>query len=146
MNASDLRLLIESDAEALALATAGSDDACAKRVNQIVPKQLTETLWSYRGLSSVVSLDTLENLIASVDGHIAASGAYAGVVREMREYLRKDGLDISHPNTLVMLAGWAESQLPLTTDDVAAIIEAVSERPTIATVDITNLGLYEPAQ
>jgi hypothetical protein len=101
-------------------------------------------LWSYRGLSSVVSLDVLENLINSVDGHITSGGQYAGVVREMREYLRKDGLDISHPGTQAMLASWAISPLPLTADDVAAINAAVSIKPTISSVEITNLGLYQP--
>jgi hypothetical protein len=145
MTSEQLLALVQSDAQALALATAGSDDAAAKRASEIAPKQLTGKLWSYRGLSAYVSLDVLENLIASVDGHIASGGQYAGVVREMREYLRKDGLDISHPNTLAMLNSWAESQLPLTEGDVAAIIDAASERPMIAGSDITNLGLYEPA-
>jgi hypothetical protein len=142
MTPEELLELVQSDAECLALATAGSDDAAAKRANEIAPKQLTGKLWSYRGLSSVVSLDTLENLINSVDGHITGGGMYTGVVREMREYLRQDGLDISHSNTLAMLQSWAASPLPLTTDDVAEIIDAVSERPTINGEQITNLGLF----
>jgi hypothetical protein len=144
MTSEQLLALIRSDPEALALATAGSDDACAKRASEIAPKQLTGKLWSYRGLSSVVSLDTLENLINSVDGHIASGGQYAGVVREMREYLRQDGLDISDPKTLGMLQSWAASPLPLTAEDVTAIIDAASERPSISSVDITNLGLFKP--
>jgi hypothetical protein len=144
MTTEQLLTLIRSDAQALALATAGSDDAAARRASEIAPKALTGKLWSYRGLSAVVSLDTLENLINSVDGHIASGGQYSGVVREMREYLRQDGLDISDPKTLGMLQAWAASPLPLTADDVAAIIEAASERPTISSVDITNLGLFNP--
>jgi len=144
MTSEQLLALIRSDPEALALATAGSDDACAKRASEIAPKQLTGKLWSYRGLSSVVSLDTLENLINSVDGHIASGGQYSGVVREMREYLRQDGLDISDPKTLGMLQSWAASPLPLTAEDVTAIIDAASERPSISSVDITNLGLFKP--
>jgi hypothetical protein len=142
MNAEELLALVQSDPECLALATAGSDDAAAKRCSEIAPKQLTGKLWSYRGLSAVVSLDTLENLINSVDGHIASGGQYSGVVREMREYLRQDGLDISHPNTLAMLQSWAESPLPLTADDVAEIIDAASERPTVSSQEITSLGLF----
>jgi hypothetical protein len=142
MTTEQLLTLIRSDAQALALATAGSDDAAAKRASEIAPKQLTGRLWSYRGLSAVVSLDTLENLINSVDGHIASGGQYSGVVREMREYLRQDGLDISHPNTLAMLQSWAESPLPLTADDVAEIIDAASERPTVSSQEITSLGLF----
>lgn len=87
-------------------------------------------------------MDTLENLINSVDGHIESGGQYASVVREMREYLRKDGLDISDPKTLGMLQAWAASPLPLTDEDVAAIIDAASERPTISGEQITNLGLF----
>jgi hypothetical protein len=144
MTPEELLALVQSDATALQLATSGSDDACAARVNEIIPAVLSSQLWSYRGLSSVVSLDVLENLINSVDGHITSGGQYAGVVREMREYLRKDGLDISHPGTQAMLASWAASPLPLTADDVAAINAAVSIKPTISSVEITNLGLYQP--
>jgi hypothetical protein len=144
MTSEQLLALVQSDAECLALAIAGSDDAAARRASEIAPKALTGKLWSYRGLSSVVSLDTLENLINSVDGHIASGGQYSGVVREMREYLRQDGLDISHPNTLAMLGSWAESPLPLTAGDVAAIIDAASGRPQISSIEITDLGLFNP--
>jgi len=142
----ELLALVQSDAECLALAIAGSDDAAARRASEIAPKALTGKLWSYRGLSSVVSLDTLENLINSVDGHIASGGQYSGVVREMREYLRQDGLDISDPKTLGMLQAWAASPLPLTAGDVTAIIDAASERPQISSIEITNLGLFNPVQ
>jgi hypothetical protein len=142
MNTDQLLLLVQSDQQALYLAVSGSDDACARRCSEIAPKQLAGKLWSYRGLSAVVSMDTLENLINSVDGHIESGGQYASVVREMREYLRKDGLDISDPKTLGMLQAWAASPLPLTDEDVAAIIDAASERPTISGEQITNLGLF----
>jgi hypothetical protein len=144
MNPEQLRELIGSDPEALRLALAGSDDACAARVNQIAPKVLTGTLWSYRGLSAVLPLDVMDRLISSVDAHIESGAQFASVVREMREYLRKDGVDISNEGTQAMLRGWAASPLPLTPDDVYAIIEAVSVRPTISSVEITNLGLYQP--
>jgi len=43
-----------------------------------------------------------------------------------------------------MLQSWADSPLPLTSADVAALIEAVSVRPQISSIEITNLGLYQP--
>jgi len=41
-----------------------------------------------------------------------------------------------------MLQSWAESPLPLTADDVAEIIDAASERPTVSSQEITSLGLF----
>lgn len=146
MTPEQLRELIGSDPQALAFALAGSDDACAARVNQIMPKQLDDTLWSYRGLSSLLPLDVMDRLISSVDAHIASGAQFASVVREMREYLRKDGVDISNAGTQLMLNGWADSEaIPLTASDVEAIIEAVSVRPTISSIEVTNLAMYEPA-
>jgi len=147
MNAEQLLALVQSDPECLALATAGSDDAAAKRASEIAPKALTGKLWSYRGLSAVLPLDTMDRLISSVDAHIESGAAFASVVREMREYLRKDGVEIGHVGTLTMLAMWGgQSAFPLTSSDVQLIILAASERPTISSIDITNLGLFNPVQ
>jgi hypothetical protein len=145
MTTEQLLTLIKSDQQALALATSGSDDRCAERVREIAPKELSGQLWSYRGLSAILPLDLMDRLISSVDLHIESGAAFSSVVREMREYLRKDGVDISNSGTLTMLSSWGNSgQFPLTQSDVAAIIEAVSVAPTINSVEITNLGLYQP--
>lgn len=144
MTPEQLRELIGSDPEALRLALAGSDDACAARVNEIAPKVLTGQLWSYRGLSAVLPLDVMARLIASVNQFIDSGNALSPLVDEMRHYLRADGLDLSNASTQFMLQSWAASPLPLTPDDVYAIIDAVSVRPQISSIEITNLGLYQP--
>jgi len=144
MTSEQLLTLIRSDAQALALATAGSDDAAAKRASEIAPKQLTGKLWSYRGLSAVVSPYVVSRLIRTVDLFVESDHELAPLVKEMREFLRSDGIDISNPTTLGMLTEWAESPLPLSVQDLAAIIDAASERPSISSVEITNLGLFNP--
>ena len=144
MNAEELKELIGSDPEALRLALAGSDDACAARVNEIAPKVLTGQLWSYRGLSALLPLDVMARLIATVNLFIDSKNDLSPLVDEMRHYLRADGLDLSNASTRFMLQSWADSPLPLTSADVAALIEAVSVRPQISSIEITNLGLYQP--
>jgi hypothetical protein len=145
MTQDELKELIGSDPEALRLALAGSDDACAARVNEIAPKVLTGTLWSYRGLSAVLPLDVMDRLIRSVDRHIDLGMMFTAVVREMREYLRTDGIDVSNASTITMLSMWGgQDEFPLEREDVQTIIDAVSVRPTISSIEITNLGLYQP--
>jgi len=146
MNAEEVLALVQSDPECLALATAGSDDAAAKRCSEIAPKQLTGKLWSYRGLSAVVSPYVVSRLIRTVDLFIESDHELAPLVKEMREFLRADGIDISNPTTLTMLNEWAESPLPLSVQDLTAIIDAASERPQISSIEITNLGLFNPVQ
>jgi len=142
----ELLALVQSDAECLALAIAGSDDAAARRASEIAPKALTGKLWSYRGLSSAVSPYVVSRLIRTVDLFIESDHELAPLVKEMREFLRADGIDISNPTTLTMLNEWAESPLPLSVQDLTAIIDAASERPTISSIEITNLGLFNPVQ
>ena len=144
MTSEQLLALIRSDAQALALATAGSDDAAAKRASEIAPKALTGKLWSYRGLSAVVSPYVVSRLIRTVDLFVDSDHELAPLVKETREFLRSDGIDISNPTTQAMLNEWAESPLPLSVQDLAAFIDAAIERPTISPIDITNLGLFKP--
>ena len=144
MTPTQLKKLIESDADALRLAKAGSDDACAVRVSEIAPKVLTSQLWSYRGLSAVLPLDVMARLVATVNLFVESGNDLSPLVDEMRHYLRSDGIDLSNPSTQFMLQSWADSALPLTPDDVSAIIDAVSVRPTVSPIEITNLGLFEP--
>jgi hypothetical protein len=146
MTNEQLLSLIQSDKQAMKLARSGADDMCAARVREIAPKELTNQSWSYRSLSAVLDLQTMARLIATVDAFIAAGDPLSPLVNEIRNYLRADGIDLSNANTRYMLGAWADNeQLPLSTSDLAAIIEAVSVAPQINSIDITNLGLYEPA-
>ena len=135
--------LINSDAQALALARSGADDACARRVNEIAPKVLTSAVYSYAGLADKVAIDVLDRVIRSVDLHIESGAPFASVVREMREKLRSDGIDLANRNSVGMLQSWAANEaFPLTEQDVATIVDAIGTRPTYSGVDVANLGLF----
>jgi len=142
MTSEELLALVQSDLECLSLATTGSDDAAAKRASDIAPKQLTDKLWNYRGLSAVVSPYVISRLIKTVDLFIESNHELSPLVKEMREFLRVDGIDISNTTTLAILNEWVISSLPLTHEDFTEILEAISERPKINSVEITNLKLF----
>lgn len=139
MTPNELKTLIESDAQALALAEAGAADRCAERCRVIAPKVLGSKLMSYRSIASVSTLETLARLISSVDLFCDSGHPLSPVVREMRNYLRGDGVDLGHASTQQMLSLFAaDTNLPLTNEDFLSLKESASDSQHITGADITT--------
>lgn len=136
-----LEELIRSDELALSLAQAGSDDACAKRVSEIAPKvhaemRLTE-IGLYKLLGPQLAESTLQKLESVAEQNRIVKRALSWLVPA------NGGLDFGDESTLAMLSQLHEDGV-FTDDEYVAITSLSLVPQTISSIDITNLGLYQP--
>ena len=104
MTPSELKSLIESDAEATALANAGNDEACAVRCGVIAPQLRVETVLTERGLYQKLGATVAETILQKLEGFAATQDPMAAVVSRFLRWLEpvNGGADWGQPEALQM--------------------------------------------
>lgn len=104
MTPAELKTLIESDAEATALANAGNDEACAVRCGVIAPLVRVETVLTERGLYQKLGATVAETVLQKLEGFAATQGPMAAVVARFLRWLEpvNGGADWGQPEALQM--------------------------------------------
>ena len=104
MTPSELKSLIESDAEATALANAGNDEACAARCSVIAPQVRVETILTERGLYQKLGATVAETILQKLAGFAATQDSMAVVVKRFLRWLEpvNGGADWGQPEALQM--------------------------------------------
>jgi hypothetical protein len=127
--------LIDSDPEALAMATAGNDAGCASRLCEIAPKRRVSTMLTERGLYEAIGPQAAESVLQKLE----AVSQQNAIVRRALSWLSpaNGGLDFGSATTLGMLAQLlghdeyaAIDALSLVNADISAneVSEAMKER------------------
>lgn len=122
MTPAELKTLIESDAEALQLANAGNDEACAARCGVIAPKIRVSTMLTERGLYTELGPVVAETILQKLEGYAAASQPYSALVSRFLGWLEptNGGVDFGLQSTLDMAGALTQGGL-LSTEEYAAI-------------------------
>ena len=104
MTPAELKALIESDAEATALANAGNDEACAVRCGVIAPQVRVETVLTERGLYDRLGATTAETILQKLEGFSVTQDPLASVVKRFLRWLEpvNGGADWGQPEALQM--------------------------------------------
>lgn len=104
MTPAELKTLIESDAEATALANAGNDEACAVRCGVIAPQLRVETVLTERGLYQKLGATVAETILQKLEGFAATQDPMAAVVKRFLKWLEplNGGADWGQPEALQM--------------------------------------------
>jgi len=122
MTPAELKSLIESDAEATALANAGNDEACAIRCGVIAPMVRVSTTLTERGLYKELGPVMAETVLQKLEGYAAAEQAYSALVKRFLKWLEpnNDGVDFGLKSTLDMAGALTQGGL-LSTEEYASI-------------------------
>ena len=104
MTPAELKSLIESDAEATALANAGNDEACAARCGVIAPQVRVETVLTERGLYQNLGATVAETILQKLAGFAATQDPMAAVVARFLRWIEpvNGGADWGQPEALQM--------------------------------------------
>ena len=139
MSPVELRALIESDAEALALARSGAADSCAARCVAIAPKVRASKTLTERGLYQELGPTVAETILQKLEGYAVAGAAYSAIVKRFLKWLEpaNEGVDFGLQNTLDM-AGLLYQGGLLTVDEYTAIDGLSKVAPTITGADVST--------
>ena len=145
MTPAALKTLIESDAEALALARSGAADLCAKRCMQIAPKIRQSTTLTERGLYNELGPTMAEIILQKLEGYAAASQEYSALVKRFLKWLEPNnqGVDFGLQSTLDMAGLLAQGGL-LSAPEYAAISGLSLVAPTITGADVSTAYPFPP--
>ena len=143
MSPAELKALVQSDAEATALANAGNDEACAVRCGVIAPKVRIETVLTERGLYDRLGAMLAETILQKLEGFAASQEPMAPVVKRFLKWLQpaNGGADFGSPQALEMCHMLMLGGL-LTQDECDAIhaLSLVSQTFTAAQIAIAWRG------
>ena len=122
MTPAELKSLIESDAEATALANAGNDEACAARCGIIAPSIRVSKMLTERGLYAELGPTMAETILQKLEGYAAASQPYSALVHRFLGWLKptNGGVDFGLQSTLDMADALTQGGL-LSAEEYAAI-------------------------
>jgi len=145
MTPSELKSLIESDAEALALARSGAADLCAKRCMLIAPKVRTSKMLTERGLYAELGLLVAETILQKLEGYAQAGQPFSALVKRFLKWLEptNDGVDFGLQDTLDMAGALTQGGL-LTNEEYAAINSVSLVAPTITGADVSTAYPFPP--
>ena len=137
MTPAELKTLIESDAEATALANAGNDEACAARCSVIAPLVRVSTMLTERGLYAELGPAMAETILQKLEGYAAASQEYSALVNRFLGWLEpiNGGVDFGLQSTLDMAGLLTQCGL-LSAEEYAAInsLSLASQKFTAAQI------------
>ena len=122
MTPAELKTLIESDADATALANAGNDEACALRCGIIAPVVRVSKVLTERGLYAELGPTMAETILQKLEGYAAASQTYSALVSRFLGWLEptNGGVDFGLQSTLDMAGALTQGGL-LSAEEYAAI-------------------------
>lgn len=145
MTPAELKSLIESDAEALALARSGAADLCALRCMAIAPKINAETVLTERGLYQRLGATVAETILQKLEGFAATQNSLAAVVRRFLKWLEpvNGGADWGQPEALAMCHALMQGGL-LTQEECDAIHALSLVAPTITGADVSTAYPFPP--
>lgn len=133
MTPQELKALIQSDAQALALAQAGNDEACAARCSEIAPLVRVVTMLTERGLYDRLGASVAETILQKLDAFSETADPMAPIVRRVLRWLEptNGGTDFGAVELLYMV-DQLETKSVLTAQEVDAI-DALSLVPQTVT-------------
>lgn len=145
MTPSQLRMLIESDAEALQLARSGAADLCAKRCMMIAPKVRVSKMLTERGLYAELGPLVAETILQKLEGYAQAGQTFSALVKRFLKWLEptNDGVDFGLQDTLDMAGALTQGGL-LTAEEYAAINSISLVPPTITGADVSTAYPFPP--
>ena len=145
MTPAALKTLIESDAEALALARSGAADLCAKRCMLIAPKVRISKMLTERGLYAELGPLVAETILQKLEGYAQAGQPFSALVKRFLKWLEptNDGVDFGLQDTLDMAGALTQGGL-LTNEEYAAINSVSLVAPTITGVDVSTAYPFPP--
>jgi hypothetical protein len=145
MSPVELRALIESDAEALALARSGAADLCAARCVVIAPKIRASKVLTERGLYANLGPAIAETILQKLEGYAEAGQEYSALVKRFLKWLEpsNDGVDFGLQDTLDM-AGLLYQGGLLTLEEYTAIDGLSKVAPTITGAEVSTAYPYPP--
>lgn len=145
MSPTELRALIESDAEALALARSGAADLCAARCVEIAPKVRASKTLTERGLYQELGPAVAETILQKLEAYALAEAAYSAIVKRFLKWLEpsNEGVDFGLQSTLDM-AGLLYQGGLLSVDEYTAIDGLSKVAPTITGADVSTAYPFPP--
>jgi hypothetical protein len=144
MTPAQLRALIESDAQALALARSGASDQCAIRCTAIAPKVLTPTRMTELGVMAVYPDGTTGEAVLQ---QIEAVAAQNPIVARVAKWMLPGAIGVDFADVRVR-AIWtlpvASGGIGLTTAQAAPLLAAAESAPTISGADVQTAYPFTP--
>jgi hypothetical protein len=140
MSPEELRALIESDSEALQLASTGAADLCAARCRAIAPKVTQETRLRWNRIFDLYGSNLAR--AATVQSKIKAAGQKSELVAEIVESLKassQDPCNIGSPTVRFLLTASTESGgIGLTQEEAHPLLAAAEVEPQISGADVST--------
>lgn len=146
MTNDELKALIESDADALALAKSGAADRCAERCRAIAPKQVSEARITEL---TVVSLYADPQDAEAVLSTVEAVAEDNPVVARMVKWLQPGapGIDAGDPRVRAMLTTPVQQGgIGLTAEQAAPILQYAESEPQITGLQVSAAYPFVPSQ
>lgn len=145
MSPTELRALIESDQQALALARSGAADLCAARCMVIAPKIRASKTLTERGLYQELGPAVAETILQKLEGYAVAGAAYSAIVKRFLKWLEpsNEGVDFGLQSTLDM-AGLLYQGGLLTVEEYTAIDGLSKASPTITGAEVSTAYPFPP--
>jgi len=145
MSPTELRALIESDTQALALARSGAADLCAARCVVIAPKVRSSKTLTERGLYQELGPAVAETILQKLEAYSLAGADYSAIVKRFLKWLEpaNQGVDFGLQSTMDM-AGLLYQGGLLAVEEYTAIDGLSKVAPTITGADVSTAYPFPP--
>jgi hypothetical protein len=138
MSPEELKSLIESDAEALRLASTGAADLCAARCREIAPKETRETLLTELSILRLSADPTTAETILQT---LEAIAEHNPLIKRVLKWMQPGapGLDFGNPVVRAMLTMPVQSGgVGLTAEQARPLLAAAEVEPNISGADVST--------
>lgn len=144
MTPQELKALIESDAQAKALADAGNDYQCAIRCSEISPLVRSSLILTERGLYNKLGPVLAETLLQKFEHY---SGSYTAIVGRVLKWLRpsEGGSDFGDPALIQFLSLLLAEGLSIDQSEFDAINNLSLSHTVVQPADVSDAwSSYRP--
>lgn len=146
MTPSELLILIQGDPTALALATAGNDEACASRCREIAPKEIRETLLTELSiLKHIPDPENAETILQTVEGVAVVSPTVQRILKWLQP--GAPGVDFGDARIRAAMTAPVEAGgVGLSEKQAAPLLALAEHEPNITAADVGTAMISERTQ